>query len=174
MAEETGRGGIQGGVHFGMAVDGDTLYVPMSDFDGGARWPGEPRPGMNAVDIRTGKLAWHTAAQGNCEGRENCQPGLSAAATAIAGAVVGGAMDGLLRAYDAATGEVLWQYDAVREFTTVDGGSSSGGSFGGATGPVFKSGMMFVNAGYGIYFHMPGNVLLAFGSPDSEPKPSVP
>jgi polyvinyl alcohol dehydrogenase (cytochrome) len=85
-------------------------------------------------------------------------------------------MDGLLRAYDAASGDVLWQYDTVREFSTVDGGRSTGGSFGGATGPVFKSGMMFVNSGYGIYFHMPGNVLLAFGlpAPDSESQMSPP
>jgi polyvinyl alcohol dehydrogenase (cytochrome) len=31
---------------------------------------------------------------------------------------------------------------------------------------VFKDDMLFVNSGYGIYFHMPGNVLLAFGLPD--------
>ena len=41
-----GKGGIQGGVHFGMARDGQTLYVPMSDFDGGPRWPGTPYPGI--------------------------------------------------------------------------------------------------------------------------------
>jgi polyvinyl alcohol dehydrogenase (cytochrome) len=55
-----GRGGIQGGVHFGMAADRDTLYVPMSDFYGGPRWPGEAKPGMFAVDIRTGKTLWYT------------------------------------------------------------------------------------------------------------------
>ena len=33
----------------------------------------------------------------------------------------------------------------------------------GATGPVLSGNMLFVNSGYGIYFHMPGNVLLAFG-----------
>ena len=30
-------------------------------------------------------------------------------------------------------------------------------------GPTFGDGMLYVNSGYGIYFHMPGNVLLAFG-----------
>lgn len=33
---------------------------------------------------------------------------------------------------------------------------------GGATGPVFSGNKLFMNAGYGIYFHMPGNVLLVF------------
>jgi polyvinyl alcohol dehydrogenase (cytochrome) len=158
-----GRGGIQGGVHFGMALDGDVLYVPMSDFDGGARWPGEPFPGMFAVDIRTGEVLWFNRAEDACAGREFCQPGLSAAPSAIEGAVVAGAMDGVLRAYARDTGEVLWQFDSHRNYPTTDGGSGRGGSFGGGAGPVFGGGMMFVNSGYGIYFHMPGNVLLAFG-----------
>ena len=157
-----GRGGIQGGVHFGMAVDGDVLYVPMSDFDGGARWPGTPYPGMYALDLASGKTVWYTPAEDVCGGREYCQPGLSAAATAIPGAVVAGAMDGHLRAYDRATGKVLWDFDSAVPYDTLNGTRGQGGSFGGGSGPVFKDGMLFVNSGYGIYFHMPGNVLLAF------------
>ena len=161
-----GRGGIQGGVHFGMAVTGDTLFVPMSDFDGGPRWPGIARPGMFAVDIKTGKQLWFTETTDICAGRDYCQPGLSAAASAIDGAVVGGAMDGHLRAYDATTGKVIWDLDTAVPFTTLNGEKSHGGSFGGAAGPVFKGNMMFLSSGYGIYFHMPGNVLLAYGLPD--------
>lgn len=159
---KVGRGGIQGGVHFGMAVSGDTLFVPISDFEGGDRWPGVPKPGMYALDISSGKLLWTTPAVDVCEGREFCQPGLSAAATAIPGAVVAGSMDGHLRAYDSASGEIIWDFDSAVEFDTLSGERARGGSFGGSTGPVFKDGMMFVNSGYGIYFHMPGNVLLAF------------
>ena len=161
-----GRGGIQGGVHFGMAVDGDVLYVPMSDFDGGPRWPGTPYPGMFALDIRSGKTLWYTPAEeGVCEGREFCQPGISAPATAIQGAVVAGGMDGHLRVYDRNTGKVLLDIDTVRGYPTLDGTTGHGGSFGGGMGPVFKNGMMFLGSGYGIYFHMPGNVLLAYGPP---------
>jgi polyvinyl alcohol dehydrogenase (cytochrome) len=108
-------------------------------------------------------VLWYTPAEDRCEGREFCQPGLSAAASAIEGGVVAGAMDGVLRVYDKATGKVRWSYDSVRSFPTTDGGMAQGGSFGGAAGPVFSDGMMFVNSGYGIYFHMPGNVFLAFG-----------
>ena len=39
-----------------------------------------------------------------------------------------------------------------------------GGSFGGGAAPVFKDGMMYLMSGYGIYNHMPGNVLLAFAA----------
>jgi polyvinyl alcohol dehydrogenase (cytochrome) len=31
------------------------------------------------------------------------------------------------------------------------------------SGPVVADGMLYVNSGYGIYQHIPGNVLLAFG-----------
>ncbi|GAB3311171.1 outer membrane protein assembly factor BamB family protein [Haliea atlantica] len=159
-----GRGGIQGGVHFGMSVQGDTLYVPMSDFDGGPRWPGKAYPGMFAVDIPTGKVRWYTPSPEDvCAGREFCQPGLSAASTAIDGGVMAGGMDGVLRLYEQDSGEVLWSFDSAREYPVLGGGSGRGGSFGGGAGPVFDDGMMYVNSGYGIYFHMPGNVLLAFG-----------
>ncbi|MEP5764181.1 MAG: PQQ-binding-like beta-propeller repeat protein [Halieaceae bacterium] len=158
-----GRGGIQGGVHFGMAVDGDLLYVPMSDFDGGPRWPGTPHPGMFALDLATGKTRWFTPAVDVCQGREFCQPGISAPATAIEGGVVAGAMDGHLRAYDRLTGKVIWDVDTTLPVPTLDGKTSRGGSIGGSSGPVFKDGMLFINSGYGIYFHMPGNVLQAYG-----------
>ena len=149
-----------------MTVDGDTVYVPMSDFYGGPRWPGAAKPGMFAVDILSGATKWFSETKNVCKGREFCEPGLSAAASSISGAVVGGAMDGHLRAYDANTGKVIWDLDTAVPFATLDGGEATGGSFGGASGPVFKDDMMFINSGYGIYFHMPGNVLLAYGLPD--------
>lgn len=164
-----GRGGIQGGVHFGMSVQGDTLYVPMSDFDGGPRWPGKPYPGMFAVDIPSGEVRWFTPADDDvCGDREYCQPGLSAASSALEGGVMAGGMDGVLRLYDGASGKVLWSFDSAREYPVLGGGQGRGGSFGGGAGPVFDGGMMYVNSGYGIYFHMPGNVLLAFGLKEKE------
>ena len=81
------------------------------------------------------------------------------------GAVLAGHMDGRLRAYDSATGQVIWEFDATQTFPTTDGGSAHGGSFGGGAGPIVQDGMLFAASGYGTYFHMPGNVLLAFGLP---------
>ena len=167
-----GRGGIQGGVHFGMAVAGDAFYVPMSDFYGGPRWPGEARPGMYRLDVATGETAWFHSHEDRCGERKHCQPGISAPASAIEGAVLAGAMDGVLRAYDADSGDLLWSFDTVRSFEALGGYEGRGGSFGGAAGPVFADGMLYVNSGYGIYEHMPGNVLLAFGpkAPVTAPK----
>lgn len=163
-----GRGGIQGGVHFGMTVEGDTLYVPMSDFYGGPRWPGEAKPGMFAVDIKTGKTQWYTKTPEVCNDREFCDPGLSAAASSISGAVLAGSMDGHIRAYGRKTGDIIWDLDTAISFNTLNGTKAQGGSFGGAAGPVFKDNMLFLSSGYGIYFHMPGSVLLAFELPKQE------
>jgi polyvinyl alcohol dehydrogenase (cytochrome) len=77
-------------------------------------------------------------------------------------------MDGHLRAYSSKDGSILWDVDTAVTFPTLDGGNAHGGSVGGAAGPVLSRGMLYVNSGYGIYFHMPGNVLLAYGLPEPE------
>ena len=77
-------------------------------------------------------------------------------------AVLAGHMDGRLRAYDAATGKVVWEVDTTREWKTVSGEVARGGSFGGGAGPMVVNGKVFAASGYGLYFHMPGNVLLVF------------
>jgi len=71
-------------------------------------------------------------------------------------------MDGRLRAYAQDSGEVVWEYNSLKDYAGVGGAKGSGGSFSGAAGPVFDGDMMFVTSGYGIYNHMAGNVLLAF------------
>jgi polyvinyl alcohol dehydrogenase (cytochrome) len=163
---KVGRGGIQGGVHFGMATDGERLYVPISDMRDehadGKTYRDPARPGLYALDLTTGEPLWSQPADDVCAGREFCDPGISAAITAIPGAVIAGHMDGRLRAHEAATGRVLWEFDSTRDVRTTDGGTARGGSFGGGAGPVIRDGMLFAASGYGIYFHMPGNVLLAF------------
>ena len=72
-----------------------------------------------------------------------------------------GSVDGHLRAYSAASGEVLWDVDTVREYETVNGQKAGGGSLDCA-GPVLAGGMLYVNSGYGQWGGLPGNVLLAF------------
>ncbi|MEN3977013.1 PQQ-binding-like beta-propeller repeat protein [Emcibacter sp. SYSU 3D8] len=160
---QVGRGGNQGGIHFGLAADGTTVFVPMSDWDDSMLDPNEARPGLNAVDAFTGKKAWYTPADDVCGGREFCAPGIAAAITAIPDMVVAGHRDGRLRIYDAATGAVLWEYNTDRTFKTPTGAVAEGGSMGGGSGPMVVDGHIYVNSGYGIYYGMPGNALLVFG-----------
>jgi polyvinyl alcohol dehydrogenase (cytochrome) len=162
-----GRGSIQGGIQFGLASDGERLYVPIADMreshddSSNARDAEEPRPGLYALDPTSGALLWSALPDDACRGRQYCDPGILASIAVIPGAVFAGHMDGRIRAYDAADGKVLWQYDSTAEVTTVSGVKSHGGSIGGG-GPVIHDGMVYVNSGYGLYFHMPGNLLLAF------------
>jgi polyvinyl alcohol dehydrogenase (cytochrome) len=165
---KVGRGGIQGGIHFGMAADGDVLYVPISDGEDGRTYPEARRPGLYALDLKTGDYLWKWAAEDVCGGRKFCEPGISAAITAIPGLVLAGGMDGVLRIHDAASGAKLWERDTTREVATVTGARASGGSIGGGAGPVVADGRVYVSSGYGIYNHMPGNLLLVFGPGDEE------
>lgn len=57
---------------------------------------------------------------------------------------------------------MMWQYDTLRAFTTVNGVAASGGAMG-APGPTVAGGMLFVGSGYtGLGNGRGGNVLLAF------------
>jgi polyvinyl alcohol dehydrogenase (cytochrome) len=157
-----GRGGNQGGQHFGMAAQGGRAFVPITDND--EEREGTPAPGLHAVDVQTGELIWSALADDVCGQRKFCDPGISAAVTAIDGAVFAGHLDGRMRAYDSATGRVLWEVSTDREFATVSGVPGHGGSFAGAGGPMIVGGRLYVNSGYGHSYHMPGNVLLVYGA----------
>lgn len=160
---KVGQGGIQGGIHFGMALKGDRLYVPMSDFDDGEVREFPRQPGMSAINITTGEIIWQNVHEDACDGRAFCSPGISAAVTAFDAGVLGGGMDGMLRAYDQNTGKVNWQIDTTKTIVATNGVEVHGGSMGGASAPIAYNGLLYVNSGYGIYNHMPGNVLLVFG-----------
>jgi len=94
--------------------------------------------------------------------RPGCSPAQPGAVTAIEGAVFSGALDGHVRAFSTANGALLWDFDTVRDYATVNGVPASGGSLDGA-GPVIADGMVYVNSGYPRFGGKPGNVLLAFG-----------
>ena len=164
---QIGRGGVQGGVHFGLAAEGSRVYVPINDM----AYPEDitrykfkvpAKPGMYAVDASNGELIWSTPAPEVCGDLDSCDSGISHAISAIPGAVIAGHMDGRLRIYSGDSGEILWELNTLQDFETVSGETARGGSFSGG-GPTVANGMIYVNSGYGIYNHMPGNVLLAIG-----------
>jgi polyvinyl alcohol dehydrogenase (cytochrome) len=157
-----GRGGVKGGIHFGIAVVGDTVLAPVSDVPDGRTYADAARPGMYALDVKTGAYLWKAPSEDVCAGKPFCHPGYGAAITATPELVIAGANDGHLRIYDTATGAVLWDYDTLREFTTVNGAPAHGGSIGGGAAPIAYKGMLVANAGYGFAGALPGNALLVF------------
>lgn len=158
--QRVGRGGIQGGIHFGMAASPDRLYVPVSDMADGRSYDHPERPGLHALDLATGEPLWYAPAADACRDRAFCHPGISQAVTAVGDLVIAGSMDGVLRVHDGRTGSILRSIDTTVDFVTPTGASTRGGSFGGAAGPVVFGGRLIVSSGYGIYNHMPGNLVL--------------
>ncbi|MGA3188568.1 MAG: PQQ-binding-like beta-propeller repeat protein [Bryobacteraceae bacterium] len=164
---QIGHGTALGGIQWGSATDGKNMYAALSDI--GFQYIGTPPKrildpkaggGLFAIDVATGAKVWQ-AAPPVCGERLNCSPAQSAAISAIPGAVFSGSADGIIRAYRATDGKVIWEFDTTREFTTTNGVAAKGGSMDGP-GPVIAGKMLFVPSGYAAWGGLPGNVLLAF------------
>jgi polyvinyl alcohol dehydrogenase (cytochrome) len=163
-----GQGGTLGGIEWGAAADGDRIYVALSDIGFTARTATGRNPdpkrggGMFAFRADNGERMWMTA-PASCGTRTPCSPAQSQAVSAMPGAVFSGSNDGHLRAYSAADGKVIWDYDTAHVYQTVNGVAGRGGALD-AGGPVIAGGVVFVGSGYGQWGGMPGNVLLAFAA----------
>lgn len=167
-----GEGGPLGGIQWGSAADNENMYVALADpsmkgvadktASSGYRLELDPNHGggLFALRLGSGEKVW-TAKPASCGDRKHCSPAQSAPVTAIAGAVFSGSVDGHMRAYSTATGQVIWDFDTAREYDVVNGQKASGGSLD-HTGPVIAGGMLYITSGYGQWGGMPGNVLLAF------------
>ena len=165
-----GKGGLNGGVQWGMASDEQKVYAAVSDVSGvmntagpvgGATFDPVKGGGLTALHLEDGSKAWFAPSHPCDPPRPGCSPGQSAALTLIPGVVFSGALDGHVRAFSTEDGEMLWDFDTAQTYSTVNGVPARGGSIDGA-GPVIAGGMMFVNSGYPRNGGMPGNVLLAF------------
>jgi len=170
-----GAGGLLGGSQWGSAADTGRIYVAISDAVmhsvADVASPGGRRialdrvkgGGLHAIDLKSGKIVW-SARPARCLATQAiCSPAQSAAVTAIPGAVFSGGLDGHLRAYSAADGHVIWDFDTAREFRTVNGKPAHGGSID-ATGAAIAGGLVLVNSGNNQFGGTPGNVLLAFSA----------
>lgn len=172
-----GKGGVLGGIQWGMAADASHVYAAVSDVAFVAPKPGPTTVallldknqggGLTAFRIEDGSKVWFAPPPDCPAEASRCSPSQSAALTAIPGAVLSGSLDGHLRAFSTADGELLWDFDTVRDYKAANGAKGRGGSLDGP-GPVIANGMLFVNSGYSRFGGMPGNVLLAF-VPDASP-----
>ena len=140
--------GGRGETLFGGAVDSEKAYFGLIS------------SGHLALDLKTGEEVWY-APLVPPQGREN-QRGVVGAVTLIPGVLLSGARDGMIRAASSRTGQLLWEFDSAKEFTTVNGVQARGGS-AASGGPVVANGMVFIGSGYpGFQGGQPGNILLAF------------
>ena len=162
-----GLGGTMGGVQWGSATDGENIYVANSDIgrvmltysqftDADNKRGG----GMYALKLETGEKVWFTPPF-DCGTRTRCSPAQSAAVSAFPGIAFSGSVDGHMRAYSTTDGKVVWDFDTIRPYETVNAVEGRGGSIDGP-GPAIGGGMVVFNSGYPTAGGVPGNVLLAF------------
>ena len=162
--QKLGRGGIIGGVHWGMAANESLglVYVPISDKKiVGFSSPGEPTPGLYALDIETGERRWKYSRGSRCPDLE-CVFGFSAAIIASNDIVVAGSMDGILEVIAAESGKRLWSHDSWRDYRSVNNVVTSGGAFD-AHGAMIADDLLLVSSGYSyVGQQRGGNAFLVF------------
>ncbi len=145
-------GGLMGGIMWGPALDGQTVYAGVADAN-----RQDATPGLYAVNIADGSRKWVSAPPAG-PGNSRAQP---TAPTLIPGVVFSATFGGRLRAHQASTGEVVWEFDSARTFETVNRVTAKGGAMDGA-GPAVANGMVIMTSGMGFAGGAAGNVLLAF------------
>ena len=118
-----------------------------------------PRP---AAATPTAAPAGVSAAAASTPPTAPCRLGMSPPPLLVDGAVVTGTTQGMLRIFDAKTGEVLFEYMTNRDFpTTVNNVEGHGGGLDSAP-YIAGDGTLFVQSGYARFGEPPGNVLIAF------------
>jgi len=178
-------GTTNGGIHWGMTVYKNSVYVPLADPERDT--PGyTPKPGLYRLNIDNGNVEWAKPVSRGCdfdmeyapkigleqvrsgkkrklEDRYACSwyYGLSAAPSAVPGLVFAAGLDGKLSAYRMKDGEILWQSKTAVPFKTVNGLAAHGGAID-VDGAVLGKDKLFINSGYSMFGQLPGNVLLAF------------
>ena len=163
-----GQGGTMGGVQWGSATDGTNVYVAMSDIGRimltySQFTDADPKRGGGMFALQ----ARHRRARLVHAARRLRRRGSAAArrsrprSARIPGVAFSGSVDGHMRAYSTTDGKVVWDFDTVRPYETVNGVEARGGSLDGP-GPAIGGGMIFFNSGYHTAGGVPGNVLLAF------------
>jgi polyvinyl alcohol dehydrogenase (cytochrome) len=152
-----------GGTRWGSAIDQENVYV--GSFDRMINDTGKKlrAPGLAAIRIADGKKVWRALApEPTCRSFNGCHAAFDSSVTLIWGVLFAGSRDGHLRAYSTKDASIIWDFDALQEFETVNGVKAHGGSFGGASGPTIVGDMLYVGSGYGSLSRIPGNALLAF------------
>jgi polyvinyl alcohol dehydrogenase (cytochrome) len=174
-----------GGVHWGMALSGERLLVAAADPER-VRPEYIPKPGLHALNLADGEILWFQGVTRGCDIPEENKPmiglqnmragkkielaeqyrcsfyyGLSAAVLATPELVFSAGLDGKVRAFDIASGDILWQAGTAKPFAANNGINGHGGAID-VSGQVLADGWLYVQSGYSMFGQLPGNMLLAF------------
>ena len=163
--QRVGEGTALGGNHWGIASNFDRAFMTINDPKG---MNGNSKPGIYSYFVGTGEPSWFYEVQPECndersERLRRCESlfGFSATPLSVDGAVITGGLDGRLFVFNSESGELIYEYDTVRDYETINGVEGYGGSIDSHSISA-GSGMVFVGSGYGQFRQVPGNVLLAF------------
>lgn len=161
-----GEGTALGGVHWGITTDGERLYLPISDPI--IRGLNEPKPGVFAINIKTGKTEWGYEVEANCEGERgelinNCETkyGFSVAPITVDGAVIAGTLGGEVFILDGEKGDLINRIDTIGPVETINDIEAKGGSLDSHAISA-GAGLIFINSGYRSFGQTDGNALIAY------------
>ncbi len=139
------KGASTAGIFWGAAINDEAAYFGLT------------HGGVGALDIAAGKTLWVNPL--NTAKRVS----YASATTAFPGVVLQGSSDGRLQAVSTTDGKLLWSFETMREFDTVNRVKARGGSIS-APGPIVADGIVLIGSGYAVLGGTPGNVLLAFSA----------
>lgn len=186
---KVGSGSALGGIEWGIGADERRVFVPNSDFGqmlnelsqaAGAPinpdWEMPGKPGLSALDPVSGKVIWNVPSpiapcyyagdRSKDFSKGACIRSQSAAPAVMPGIVFSGSLDGWLRAYDAASGKIVWQFSTTAQtYSTVNGVSDQPGGGIDGMGPTIAGGMLYTMSGFNGASQTGSNginVLLAF------------
>ncbi len=158
-SHRVGVGGALGGVHWGMATDGQRVYAAVSDatvsaIGGFVGSSGPPSfvevqggtPGVYALDLTTGNLIWQFRTTHAYQGAQ--YDSLFSAAVSVTNDVVfAGSLDGMAYGLRSSDGKLMWSYNTVGTFTDINGNAGNGGSVD-QVGGVPAGPDLYINSGY--------------------------
>ena len=118
-----GKGSALGGIEWGSAADDQNIYVPVSD----VLAPSAEAGGLFAIKLSSGERVWHTPAPAlTCTTGPGCTGAQSAPVSVMPGVVFSGSIDGHFRAYSTADGKIIWDFNTMQPFETVNGVKAAG------------------------------------------------
>jgi len=161
-------GSTLGGIHWGMAVDRERVYVAATDFSidkatGGAAEliPGA-RPGIYALDLATGEIEWEIHPVHVFNGVTT--PSLYSASLSVSNDLLfAGSLDGVVRAFDTEDGAQRWSIETAVEFTDINGVAGNGGTID-SVGVVVAGDGLLVNSGYSTFQGVDGRYQAGAGN----------